>query len=301
MDGAVLIGLVLSIPFSQLTSRETLGARLRRYGLLATPEELDPPPELRDLTETLASPPAETCPPAAGAGLTRAVLDPYANALHGSLLRERPRAPAGTRRYLVLLQEKLLFNGPGKMSVREKNFLLSDARSVQRLHREVWTRSPATLAPAWRSAPRGHCATPDGTDDGFRRIARARNRDDRHPGTHSEPGRAAVRGRERRQPITRLGLPASGFHLRPPRRIPGEPEVETWVKTHCLAFAGRAKLSGCKTLLLPPARPTPALFLSKNESPTRRMRCGKVTAGPPVATWRSGSRPSARCSASTPA
>ena len=148
----VLAGLVLAIPFSQLTSRETLGARLRRHGLLATPEELDPPPELRELAEMLATPPPEAWPAAAGGGLTRAVLDPYANALHGSLLRERAHQPAGTRRYLVLLQEKLLHNGPGKMSPREKNFLLSDSRSLQRLHREAWTRKPATLAPAWRAA-----------------------------------------------------------------------------------------------------------------------------------------------------
>jgi len=148
----VLAGLVLSIPFSQITSRETLGRRARERGWLCTPEELDPPRELRELDIMLAEPSRELFPREVGSGLVRAVLDPYANALHCSLQKERPRQPEGTRRYLEKLQETLLREGPEKMRNPEKNFLLSDARAMEQLHRAVWTRDPETLAPLWREA-----------------------------------------------------------------------------------------------------------------------------------------------------
>lgn len=148
----VLLGLILSVPFSQITSRETLGQRARRRGVFCTPEELAPSPELRELSHVLEEPAVDTFPRAAGEGLARAVLDPYANALHCSLLRERVRQPAGTRDYLLKLQERLLADGPDKLKSSEKNFLLSDSRAMERLHREVWTRNPETLAPVWRDA-----------------------------------------------------------------------------------------------------------------------------------------------------
>jgi membrane glycosyltransferase len=49
----VVLGLVLAIPVSALSGRQALGQAARRLGLLATPEEIDPPPVLRrthDLT-----------------------------------------------------------------------------------------------------------------------------------------------------------------------------------------------------------------------------------------------------------
>jgi membrane glycosyltransferase len=148
----VLGGLLLAIPFSQITGRESLGLRARRRGLLCTPEELTPPPELRALEQSLAEPATDNYPQAAGAGFARAVLDPFANALHCSLLRERPRQPAGTRRHLDTLGEKLLREGPDALKPAEKNFVLSDARLMARVHREVWTRDAGSLAPAWRDA-----------------------------------------------------------------------------------------------------------------------------------------------------
>ncbi len=42
----VIAGLLVPVPFTVLTSRSTLGRRLRAHGLLLTPEESCPPPEL---------------------------------------------------------------------------------------------------------------------------------------------------------------------------------------------------------------------------------------------------------------
>ena len=146
----VLLGLVLSIPFSQLTGRESLGQDLRRRGLLCTPEELAPPRELREVAETLAEPLPDPRRRLGGEGFASAVLDPYANALHCSLQRERPRQSAATRSHLERLEEKVLREGPEALRAAEKNFLLADPLAMARLHRAVWTRPAGALAPAWR-------------------------------------------------------------------------------------------------------------------------------------------------------
>jgi membrane glycosyltransferase len=50
----VLIGMVIAVPFTVLTSRNSLGRELRARGLLMTPEETSPPPELAALAANLA-------------------------------------------------------------------------------------------------------------------------------------------------------------------------------------------------------------------------------------------------------
>jgi len=65
----VIAGLILSAPLTAVTSRASVGKFLRRLGLLLTPEEVAPPPELKQLLEGCAT---ETQPrrpsPGNGAG-----------------------------------------------------------------------------------------------------------------------------------------------------------------------------------------------------------------------------------------
>ena len=50
----VIAGLLLSAPLTALTSRASVGRFLRRLGLLVTPEEVSPPPELKQLLQSCA-------------------------------------------------------------------------------------------------------------------------------------------------------------------------------------------------------------------------------------------------------
>lgn len=50
----VIIGMIVAVPFTVLTSRESLGRRMREGGWLITPEETSAPPELRALEANLA-------------------------------------------------------------------------------------------------------------------------------------------------------------------------------------------------------------------------------------------------------
>jgi membrane glycosyltransferase len=161
----VMAGMVLSIPLSVWTSRSRWGKRARDLGLLLTPEETSPPPELAGLRARMAQLDAvgETAPRPRHRGLADAVLDPYASAIHGSLLREKGLNPEYRDALARLgvgqpqvrtLAEKLLAEGPDVLSVSEQLLVLSDADTMGWLHRQAWLRSAEALAPWWQTAIR---------------------------------------------------------------------------------------------------------------------------------------------------
>jgi membrane glycosyltransferase len=152
----VLAGLVCSIPISIFLSKTGFGQRARALGIFLTPEETSPPAELRLLEHNLAEcyrhlPPFE--PLRADYGLMQAVLDPYINAMHVALLRQR-RPSAGAREWFAKLQARLLREGPGRFTSKEKMALLLDPQSMIRLHRELWSLPSDSLAEWWRLAMR---------------------------------------------------------------------------------------------------------------------------------------------------
>jgi membrane glycosyltransferase len=59
----ILLGLLLSVPLTMLTSLTSAGLWARRHGLLLTPEETEPPPELAALERLMASGGIMTAPP----------------------------------------------------------------------------------------------------------------------------------------------------------------------------------------------------------------------------------------------
>jgi membrane glycosyltransferase len=161
----VLAGMVLSIPLSVFTSRTTLGARARSLGLFLTPEETSPPSELDTLRVRMALleriGAAASGPP--DASIAEAVLDPYVNAIHVSLLREKrlnPEYVQALARFGVGkpevrdLAERMLSQGPEAVDPSEKVLVLSDAEVMSWLHRQAWIRSGETLATWWQAAIR---------------------------------------------------------------------------------------------------------------------------------------------------
>jgi membrane glycosyltransferase len=152
----VLAGLVLAIPLSIMLSKENLGQSLKRIGLFLTPEETEPPYELKRLNQNLAECYKQMRPLdvlRADYGLLQAVLDPYINAVHVSLLRQR-RPSEESRDWFTLLRHRLLSEGPEQLTVKEKHSLLLDAESMIWLHEELWRQPGSALAEWWRLAMR---------------------------------------------------------------------------------------------------------------------------------------------------
>jgi membrane glycosyltransferase len=161
----VVAGMVLSVPLSVFTSRGRLGARARAAGLFRTPEEISPPPELAAIAARMADlkKAGETAPRPPNSGLAEAVVDPYVNAIHVSLLREKRLNPEYNENLANLgvgqpqvriLGEKLLAEGPDALKPEEKLLVLSDAEGMSWLHRQVWIRPGETLAPWWQTTIR---------------------------------------------------------------------------------------------------------------------------------------------------
>jgi membrane glycosyltransferase len=154
----ILAGFVFSIPVSYFTGELRTGLALKRAGILQTPEESRPWPGLVALGERMADqpPPPE---PARDTGLLTAILDPYVNAIHLSLLRMKQLPPASAERF-SLLRRKLLHEGPDALEPRDKLALLRDAQSMQVLHRDIWATPARDLAEGWRQALARYAAGP---------------------------------------------------------------------------------------------------------------------------------------------
>lgn len=138
----------------------------RRLGLFLTPEEIAPPPEVTRLAARLALPEnAQEAAPDANDRLTRAIVDPYANAIHVSLLREKQLNPVYAQELeevgvgpadMQALRSTLLANGPPALATPEKLRIMSDGDRMAWLHSRVWTLPKEELGAWWNRALRAY-------------------------------------------------------------------------------------------------------------------------------------------------
>lgn len=158
----LLAGWWLAVPFARITSSSALGERARAAGLFLTPEEASPPPELVAADERMVFPESpffQQAPYVIHYGLLQAVLDPYINAIHVSLLRWRQVDEESDRPHLETLRKQLLIEGPAGLRPDERNLLLWDPDSMVKLHQELWICVTEELAEWWRLALRNYNAT----------------------------------------------------------------------------------------------------------------------------------------------
>ena len=159
----VFAGMFFSVPLSVFTSRVEAGARARKLGLFLTPEETEPPTELVSLRARLKIQEIidQTKPHPRHNGFSEAILDPYINAIHVSLLREKRSNPIYAEQFEMMgvgsprlrsLVERFLSEGPDKVEQEEKLLIMADANAMEWLHEQIWLRPGATLAPWWRAA-----------------------------------------------------------------------------------------------------------------------------------------------------
>lgn len=151
----ILAGLILSIPLSYFTGCRAPGLMLRQRGIFQTPEESQPRPELVRLAEAMARRHDAAAPALElqeDYGLLQAVLDPYVNAVHVSLLRTKDDPPAATEERFTLLRATLLREGPKALTPRDRMALLMDADSMHILHHELWAAPAVQLADWWQAA-----------------------------------------------------------------------------------------------------------------------------------------------------
>ena len=144
----ILLGLILCIPVSVWTSRVRYGKALARRKILSTPEELNPPDVLKLADVANASiDPALDANASGRHGVVAAVVDPYVNGVHVSLLEATELAESEEA-----LVERCLTMGPGAMSKDEMIELMYLAPGMLALHRAVWLRPAEGIHSTWTQA-----------------------------------------------------------------------------------------------------------------------------------------------------
>jgi membrane glycosyltransferase len=153
----VLGSLLFAIPFSAMLSLPFITSALPRWGLFATPQETAVPPEIVQLEWNISALHRRAPPPRPlreDYGFMQAVLDPLVNAVHVSLSRQQHKHRADPGGHYLLLEEKVLRDGPGVLTPREKRALLLHPGSMARLHRAIWMLPDSRLSPWWTLAMR---------------------------------------------------------------------------------------------------------------------------------------------------
>jgi membrane glycosyltransferase len=134
----LLVGLFLAIPVAKLSGDTYFFRRL-----FLTPEEILPPVELSVRFELQLRD---------GDQFIHAVLDPFYNAVHISLQRERKTISSEEEDYGVRLVVRLFEGGPGVLSAQEKRAVLSDGTAMALLHTLIWKTPAANMNPQWAKA-----------------------------------------------------------------------------------------------------------------------------------------------------
>ena len=151
----ILAGLILSIPLSYLTGSPEIGRILQGHEIFETPEESQPLPELALLAASMERRRRSPAPPRglrAYYGLLQAVLDPYVNAVHVSLLRAKEDPAPPVEKRFSALRARLLRDGPKALSPNDRKAILTDAESMHLLHQQTWATPSRRLSGWWQSA-----------------------------------------------------------------------------------------------------------------------------------------------------
>lgn len=134
----VLMGLVLAIPVSILSSSTKLGMLARRLGFFLTPAESDPPRVIQLLHENLARGLGHR-----SEGEYGRLMNPAVCALHLSLLPNRP-VKKRHRHELKALVYRVVEDGAEHLSHADKRILISDPETLMRLHTLAWSRTESS-------------------------------------------------------------------------------------------------------------------------------------------------------------
>ena len=131
----VLLGLVVSIPFTMVSSSVALGIGARRLGLLLTEEEGRPPPVLARFKMLLAAIAARAVDE--GSRFSAVLRDPALTSLHAGLVRAYGAEVEGEPDRRSAVEQKAVNLGPDALDNEERLLLLQDADAVERVNRAL--------------------------------------------------------------------------------------------------------------------------------------------------------------------
>ena len=146
----ILAGLVLSVPVSVWTSRTKYGIALMEDKVLLTPEEVAPPEILHlALHAEDAVHVALDAESLQRRGVIAAIVDPYVNGVHLSLLEKEHAEMNSVEEALAI---RCLKEGPDSLSTEETGRLLYLLPAMLMAHRGVWLGNEDEIHEVWKTA-----------------------------------------------------------------------------------------------------------------------------------------------------
>lgn len=144
----ILLGLILCIPVSVWTSRSRYGRALAKLHILATPEEIHLPAIVK-LADDAEHHEQNVLNASINGreGVIAAVVDPYVNGVHVSLLEHSDMNPIEEA-----LARRCLREGPDALEKSELAQLLYLAPAMLMMHRAVWLGLPEEVGSVWMRA-----------------------------------------------------------------------------------------------------------------------------------------------------
>jgi membrane glycosyltransferase len=150
-NSPIFIPLIFSIPISVWSSRAKTGRWLRKLGLFLIPEEIQPVHELESLRGMLHRQKVSRTdiPRQHQEGFVKAVVDPWVNRLHLSLLGRKGHVSEAIATKRERLKEKAFSRGPRNLTLKEKKELLHDPKALHELHQRIWETPESEIAHLW--------------------------------------------------------------------------------------------------------------------------------------------------------
>ncbi len=147
---------LISIPLSVWSSRPGPGLALRHLRVLLTPEELHPPTEYVEMARRMEEEQTVLAGrferDATREGITRAIVDPYVNAVHVSLMEHDSTGGSEPTPQVKETCDRLMADGPQSVDDGSLRAIASDPELMVELHRKIWITPFADLAPWWQHA-----------------------------------------------------------------------------------------------------------------------------------------------------
>ena len=151
----VLLGWLLSMALSVMSSHDTFAQWLKGRNILVVPDEIAPHEIFEKLSVAQSKQPEVAIPIEAlrqDFALLQTILDPYILALHLHFLPSRKNQSIETSEKLHNLGRRLMAEGAHALTAVEKIRILNDPIVLSQLHQEIWTAPEASLPPWWRLA-----------------------------------------------------------------------------------------------------------------------------------------------------
>ena len=142
----VIVPLILAVPFTVVTSKESAGAWFKKAGIFLSSPETFQDPVIRERNRIAARRDEKE---GVLSGFARLVVDPFCNTFHRIIASRKNPRMASIHKRRELLVQKASASGPGVLTAAEKSELIRDQEMLSYLHDAAWNSLGVSGKDVW--------------------------------------------------------------------------------------------------------------------------------------------------------